>query len=186
MEGYKTHIFHRDSRSVQGGGTIILIKDIYDKYVSVIDSLYDMIIWFKIDKSLCVYKCDVYCAFTYLPPANSVFLKNLNCDIFSELENFLCNYLNQGDVFVFGDFNSRTQSLPDFIENDSLHNDILDSLPTYTADSKLPVRMNPDTGRNEYGTKRLLLCNTLNVNVPHGKWNTSDRAQNLLSKINTD
>lgn len=62
-----------------------------------------MIIWFKIDKSLCVYKCDVYCAFTYLPPANSVFLKNLNCDIFSELENFLCNYLNQGDVFVFGD-----------------------------------------------------------------------------------
>lgn len=94
MEGYKTHIFHRDSRSVQGGGTIILIKDIYDKYVSVIDSLYDMIIWFKIDKSLCVYKCDLYCAFTYLPPANSVFLKNLNCDIFSELEIFLCNYLN--------------------------------------------------------------------------------------------
>lgn len=39
VEGYKTHIFHRDSRSVQGGGTIILIKDIYDKYVSVIDSL---------------------------------------------------------------------------------------------------------------------------------------------------
>lgn len=55
VEGYKTYIFHRDSRSIQGGGTIILIKDIYDKYVFIIDSLYDTIIWFKIEKSsLCL------------------------------------------------------------------------------------------------------------------------------------
>lgn len=71
-----------------------MIKDIYDKYVFVIDFLYDMIIWFKIDKFFCVYKCDVYCVFIYLFFVNFVFLKNLNCDIFSELENFLCNYLN--------------------------------------------------------------------------------------------
>lgn len=71
--------------------------------------------------------------------------------------------------FVFGDFNSRTQSLPDFIENDSLHNDILDSLLTYTADSKLPVRMNPDTGHNEYGTKLLLLCKTTGLRIVNGR-----------------
>lgn len=39
MEGCKTYtcIFHRGSRSVQGGGNIILIKDEYDKYVHIID-----------------------------------------------------------------------------------------------------------------------------------------------------
>lgn len=31
-------------------------------------------------------------------------------------------------IFFSGDFNSRTQSLPDFIENDLLHNGGLDSL----------------------------------------------------------
>lgn len=53
------------------------MKDIYEKYVSVIDSLYDMIIWLKINKSLCVDKCDNYCALTYyLPPAKSIPLKD--------------------------------------------------------------------------------------------------------------
>lgn len=78
-------IKHRDS-SVQEGENFILLKDKYDKYVSLIDSLYDMIILFTIDKSLCIYKCSVYCALKHLPPANPIFLKNLNFDIFSELE----------------------------------------------------------------------------------------------------
>lgn len=53
----KIYIFYKDSRSFQGGGTINLIKDIlYMINVSIIDFLYDMIIWFKINKSLCVYK----------------------------------------------------------------------------------------------------------------------------------
>lgn len=51
--------------------------------------------------------------------------KNLNCDIFSELDFFWCNYLNQGGHLFL---------LPDFIENYSLHDDVLDGLFTYTAD----------------------------------------------------
>lgn len=70
-----------------------MIKYIYDKYVSVIDPLYDMIIVFKIDISLCVYKCDVY--LLRIP-----YFKNLNFDTFSDLEKKKRKYLNQGDVFV--------------------------------------------------------------------------------------
>lgn len=85
-------------------------------------------IWLSGSKlpNLCAYKLDVYSAFTYLPPASSVFFKkNLNCDIFSELDFFWCNYLNQGGHLFL---------LPDFIENYSLHDDVLDGLFTYTAD----------------------------------------------------
>lgn len=52
-----------------------------------------MIIVFKIDISLCVYKCDVY--LLRIP-----YFKNLNFDTFSDLEKKKRKYLNQGDVFV--------------------------------------------------------------------------------------
>lgn len=93
--------------------------------------------------------------------------------------NCLCNYLNQEDVFVFGEFNSRTQSLPDFIEKDYVHKS-LDSLFRYTADhdSKLAVRMNPDTGHNEYSTKLLSSCKTTGLRIWYG-WHKGGHANHF-------
>lgn len=70
---YKAYIFPRKSKSTQGGGSIILIKTEYTPYISVVESLYDTIIWLKLSKSLVKLQKDLFIAFTYLPPSNSVF-----------------------------------------------------------------------------------------------------------------
>ena len=79
------------------------------------------------------------------------FFKESEYDLFSELENQLCNYMTLGNVFVFGDFNGRTKDIPDFIQHDELHEGVLDNLPTYSEDILLPTRTSLDQGINDNG-----------------------------------
>ncbi|CAC5419655.1 unnamed protein product [Mytilus coruscus] len=76
------------------------------------------------------------------------------------------------NIFVIGDLNARTANMNDFVQNDKLHDSILDrvgDLFTFVADEALSCRNNPDAGTNDYGTKLLNLCNKvqfdLNVDV---------------------
>lgn len=58
-----------------------------------------------------------------------------------------------GHVFLFGDFNSRTNNKPDYIENDAVHG----SVSVLSNDDQLTERINQDVGHNEYGTRLLSL-----------------------------
>lgn len=70
---YIAYIFPRQTKSTQGGGSVISIKSEYTPYISVVESLYDTIIWLKLSKNLVKLQKDLFIAFTYLPPCNSVF-----------------------------------------------------------------------------------------------------------------
>lgn len=78
--GYKAYIFPKRSKSTQGGASVILIKSEYTPYISVVEFLYDTIIWLKLSKNLVNLQKDLFIAFTYLPPCNSVFFKDNDVD----------------------------------------------------------------------------------------------------------
>ena len=51
---------------------------------------------------------DISCVFIYFSPQNYSFHNMRNCDMFSESEKEVANYLILGNNFVTDDFNSRT------------------------------------------------------------------------------
>lgn len=133
------------------------------------ESLHDTIVWLKIDKSFCNHTKDIYIAFTYFPPSNSTFLKERDIDLFMELENQLSYYMSIGDIFLFGGFNSRTKTLPDYIVNDQVHESVLDNNLQYSSDNQLTERVNPVLGHNEYGQRLLSLCRSTGVRIVNGR-----------------
>jgi hypothetical protein len=133
------------------------------------ESFFDTIVWLKIDKNICNYEKNLYCAFTYFPPISSNFYKQYDCDIFYEFENQLVQYMCLGDTLVFGDFNSRTCNDNDYIESDILHDSVLDDLFIYEHDSEPRERVNPDQGHNEFGTRLLSLCKATGLRILNGR-----------------
>ncbi|CAG2200770.1 unnamed protein product [Mytilus edulis] len=93
--------------------------------------------------------------------------------LFYELETQIIKYSDEcPNIFVFGDFNARTAHLNDFVENDLLHDSILDrvdELFAYVADETLPDRSNPDPGTNDYGTKLINLCKCSGLRILNGR-----------------
>ena len=87
-------------------------NDSLTQYISVCvcEFVCDNVIWFRMSCDLCAYGKNSFIAFTYIPPSNSTFSRNLNMIYFQN-----CNYMPLGNVFVFGDFNGMIKDLLDFI-----------------------------------------------------------------------
>jgi hypothetical protein len=53
-------------------------------------------------------------------------VKDLSETIFSELQSDITIYTSLSDILISGDFNARTGSLADFIQNDSINDNFID------------------------------------------------------------
>ena len=91
-------------------------------------------------------------------------------DIYEDLTNKLAQCLPQGDLILMGDLNARTQTLPDFINNEN--NDHIPVPPPelYQTDTEIRDRWNVDTGSNSYGNKFLNLCKSLPLRILNGRF----------------
>ena len=112
------------TKCTQGGGSVIIVRDTYLKYISVIHNYADTVIWLKLDHALTAFNQDLYIACTYLPPSTSSFYRHYDVDIFYDLENQIHHYSSLGKVILIGDMNARTSVRPDYIETDNLHGDL--------------------------------------------------------------
>lgn len=70
IDGYEKCIFPR--KSIKGGGIVIYCKPHLSPYISIVENIYDSIIWCKILTN--AENKNIYIAMCYLPPENSVFL----------------------------------------------------------------------------------------------------------------
>lgn len=173
IEDFDSYYFPRQkSKSIQGGGTVVLVRRKFHKFVTFVNNQYDTIIWLKIQGPLCSLNSDLYLGCVYIPPNNSSFHRVYNCDIFNELESQITTYLAKGKVMLLGDINARTSNRDDLIFNDFINCDILSEvfeLLTYEIDKPLPVRINPDKVVNEYGSKLLSLCKSSGLRILNGR-----------------
>ena len=141
----------------------VMIRNNISKVASLCEIIADTFVWLKVDKSLFVFREDLYICGAYLPPINSSYHAMYDCDVFRLLEDKIIEYSLKGKICVVGDLNSRTSNLDDYIADDTVPHtlqDQLSSLTSYTGDLYLPPRVNPDTVRNDYGSKLVNLCKT--------------------------
>jgi hypothetical protein len=124
--------------------------------IAVIENIFDSIIWLKIVSN----NANIFLAFCYFPPDNSVFYEKCDIDIFQALENSICRYKYNGRIYVMGDMNSRTGERDDFIHCDEI-NHIIPNAPSvlnYENETRLCHRKNTDKFINNFGRKLLELC----------------------------
>ncbi|XP_056017143.1 uncharacterized protein LOC130053726 [Ostrea edulis] len=134
--------------------------------------MHDTVIWLKLDQILMPSLGDVYLACVYIPPSSSTFYQTYDCDVFSDLENHIVEYMSLGKVMLIGDTNARTSNSSDFILHDVLHNDVLRDLREllfYGSDTQLQVRSNPDKVVNDLGNKLLSLCKSSGLRILNGR-----------------
>ena len=169
LDGYDSFIFTR--KLIKGGGIVVFCKSCLSSNICIVENIYDCIIWIKLSTS--IDKKDIFLAFCYLPPENSVFYDCYNIDtcIFQLLEESISKYKNIGSVYVTGDLNARTGTRIDFINDDYLKYIVPEKdLPfVYENERELCRRNNFDVFVNNYGRKLLDLCKSSGLRIVNGR-----------------
>ena len=154
IDGYGAYYSLRNNK--KNGGLVTLVKNTLragtEKVPDVTSS--EMLV-IKLKKSFFETKNDIYVINTYIRPGNSkTNITTINgLDTFNELELLLNKLKSRGDIILCGDFNSRIQTKPDYIPNETRTKYL--SLPMdYEPDIQTP-RNSRDPNQNGY-TKTFL------------------------------
>ena len=108
---------------------------------------------------------DVYLAAVYLPPLQSQ--RKAGDDVLSVLEQEIHKFSTQGQIILLSDFNARTGTLNDFIENDCQNFTAADT--AYNLDKNWPKRNNADYSFNKLGDEILRLCIGNKLRILNGR-----------------
>ena len=126
-------------------------------------------IWLKIESRN---SKPIFIASCYLPPENSIFYTRNDIDIFHELEDSVSKYMKYGSVYVTGDLNSRCGKREDFIDNDILHDVVVDEIQPlldYTPDTDSNDRNSSDIYVNQFGRRLLTMCKSTGLRIVNGR-----------------
>ena len=102
-------------------------------------------------------------------PAGSSFLSRTQFDPFSDLELKLNSVANEGDLICFGDFNARSGTSLDYLNNED-NTDIPIPEDYYATDTMATYpRGNRDTVTNQYGEQLISLCRSVPLRICNGR-----------------
>ena len=105
------------------GGIALAVKNTISKYVTILSSDSNLVLWFKLSRQIANLEADILCGVVYIPPE---YTKYSSADPFTEIQNELDSFKhNFSQVLLFGDFNARTGKLNEFVTPDSF---LLDEL----------------------------------------------------------
>ncbi|MCW4346540.1 MAG: reverse transcriptase domain-containing protein [Candidatus Thiodiazotropha endolucinida] len=179
LPGFKLFLKHRKtiSRS-KSGGIGLAYKAKFEKFIRIIDSDSTLVLWFVLSKHLTRTK-DLLCGIIYIPPENSAYA---NVDPYFEIAEELSSFENMySDFLLFGDWNSRSKNMPDYI---SIHqsvfhaNDLDIVFDELKAEAQLfkqqnlnvtLKRHNSDKVANNYGNKLLDFCKSNSLYILNGR-----------------
>ena len=108
---------------------------------------------------------DLLLGIVYVSPINSTYTKNILSDPFLTwdiLRDELCHFKDKYNVCLVGDFNARTETLPDYITHDD---DTYVDLPTTYSIDKVKIRANCDASVNEFGNRLLQSCKMTDLDL---------------------
>ena len=111
-----------------------------------------------IDKKLFSLDRDVLYVSLYVPPETSPFYSDLNLSAFQELEERnISNNLLDNELFVCGDLNARTASLPDYTIGAENIPELEEFIDMINSDIGIK-RVSCDTKTNKFGYQLLEFC----------------------------
>ena len=197
LEGYEFHNFPRKNRhkwSVRNsGGLGIFVNHNLTEGIHVLKHHEDMSVWLKLDKHYFGLAKDLLIANVYVVPENSVHLCH---DAFDLLREDLCGFTLHSDCLICGDFNARTNVLPDYLDEYLCGND--GNLPIFEtvndrrslllrkmAENNELDRFSKDSSRtNKHGRNLLEFCKTAGLLIMNGRLG-SDKGIGELTRVDT-
>ena len=148
-------------------GFVIIINHLIKQGVSIIESSNSHFIWLKFKKEF--FKCDkdIFVCAVYMPPVNSVNMRNASCepDLWDQLEDSLLKYIDQGNIMIIGDLNSRIGKSSEIVE----YNNVVDELTEEHDLGDIGNRNSHDTVINKFGRKLLEICRHTNLCILNGR-----------------
>ena len=97
------------------GGLVIYCKSYLSDGISIVKRDEKGICWIKFDKLFFKFESDIYFSFCYIPTENS-FLYASHLRDFDYNGDDIRHFSNTGDVYLYGDLNSRCGVLSDRVE----------------------------------------------------------------------
>ena len=171
MPDYRIFPFERNisANNRYFGGSLILIKKKIKEGVKIIENSNSDKIWIKILKNFFNLKKDIYFCFSYAPPLNSPYTKNLDFDVLQNLEVDIGRFKQEGNVLVGGDFNAKTSTALDFVlDQDDKHSPIMD-IPNYVSDDPLRRENCDKHSVDKQGETLLNLCKNSRMRILNGR-----------------
>ena len=181
IPGYKVIVKHRSCTSKnRSGGIALLVKEHMELYIKVHEYRNsDLILPFSLSKVLSVngVREDLHCGVVYIPPYGSKYSSE---DPFLEVQECVLNcFQNSDNLILFGDFNSRTNDLQDFVEIDEYFSEMhglqelhaeSTRIHTYFETCHIPLKRNTaDRNVNTYGRNMLEFCKNNNIFILNGR-----------------
>ncbi|CAG2204073.1 unnamed protein product [Mytilus edulis] len=157
----------------RSGGIVLGYKENLSKYIEVLETDCNFVMWFKVCKTYLKTDDDLYFGIVYVPPEYSPYSTD---DAFRQIANEYIDLTAKSiNVCLLGDFNARTGNDVDyttmndkesqteifgFIENDYV---VLDEL-------NIPLlRQNLDKAKNRYGNLLLEFCRANSLFILNGR-----------------
>ena len=113
-----------------------------------------------------VLQVSTYCCFCYVPPESSIMSSNERSQ-WSTIEFEVIKFLAKGPVILCGDFNARTGTTCDFIQEDS---DLPINLPyEYVIDKSMKPRISQDAKVNTIGKYLVDMCISFRLRFLNGR-----------------
>ena len=168
LDGYWTlRVDRPQSKNTRhfGGLAVFIKNELKKSNVKIVQKTLDYI-WLKFDKTNIRMDEDIFMCIAYVPPSNSEYLAKIGIDVLEQIQNDIMKYSRIGQIVLTGDFNARTGTNLDFIEND----DDIGSLSTnYIIDQEILQRKSFDTIVNTRGKEFLELCISSRIRILNGR-----------------
>ena len=111
---------------------------------------------------------NIMLSFSYCAPAGSSYLTRTQIDPFADLEIKLADAAQDGELICFGDFNARTGTNIDYLNNED-NTDIPIIEDSYMTDTVATYPGgNRDLQTNQYGEELISLCRSLPLRICNG------------------
>lgn len=130
------------------------------------------LVWLKMKQSYFNFQNDHYYCVCYIPPEKSKLYTDMcamqEFDFFDQIADDARHYNTLGEVFLCGDFNSRTGLLSDSVEQTGLDRYV--DLPVSSDPcTNITVRKSDDKSVNMFGYKLINLCKELEHCIANGR-----------------
>ena len=162
----------------RSGGITLIIKDELLPFIKVDQTRNSkLILLFNISRHLFNLEEDVKCGVVYVPPYGSKYMAE---DPYLEIQSELLRYSADSKyMLLFGDFNSRTGTLPDYLKFDEnicemnylncLHNENSEMFSYLDLHNISTARKSADNNVNTYGRHLIELCKNNNLFIMNGR-----------------
>lgn len=167
----------------RSGGIALIVKEVILPYIKVHDTKSsDLILLFTLSKLF--HRGgqfeDLTCGIVYIPPYGTKYASE---DPFLEIQEHILKICSDNsNIILFGDFNSRTSNLPDYVQVDryisdmhglqELHEENINTLNNFEMYNVPLDRNTADKNTNTYGYNMLEFCKNNNLFILNGRIGT--------------